>query len=229
MGKKELSPVAKVLLGIVVAFIVLNGPIIYYTMGMLWLNFINGFRVKEPNDDISQVISNELGGDFTYDDYAVLADDFTEMPQITGVKINDDYESVEIIGGIKSYVYIVKHSANQKSLEKMINVVDETIRSGVYGKVYIRICEEIPGGIEEVAAFCNFSETGEMYDKMQRVIIYGTDPELCDSLYDECKMYFVLKDIKSLSISQRMAQKAQEDEVDWYEVWPGLEFYEVME
>lgn len=229
MQRKTLSSNAKLVIGILVFLVVLNIPIIYYAIGVTWVTITDKLNVKKPNDDISQAIYDVLGDEFTYEAYDELAEDSEEMQKITGMKVDYAYQSVEMAGNIKRYEYIVNHSKNQEALEKMVNAVNEKVKTGTYGKVCICLYEIVPGGRERVAVFCNFSETGDMYHQLQRLVIYGTEFEYGDSLYNKCRTYLVLKDIRSLSILERMVKKAEKEEIDWNEVWPELEFYEELE
>ena len=64
---------------------------------------------------------------------------------------------------------------------------------------------------------------------MQVLTLYGS--ELADasdsSVLNNCATYFGFEDIRSLTISEKIEKNAKEEGVDWYEVWPNLEHFEV--
>lgn len=49
------------------------------------------------------------------------------------------------------------------------------------------------------------------------------------SPFDKLSTYINLPDIKSLAVSKKIAQIAEEEGIDWYEIWPDLEHYRVFE
>ena len=50
-----------------------------------------------------------------------------------------------------------------------------------------------------------------------------------DSIYNKASTYINLPDIKSLVVEKKIDQSAEEEGIDWYEIWPDLEYYEVLE
>ena len=47
--------------------------------------------------------------------------------------------------------------------------------------------------------------------------------------YNKAVTYINLPDIKRLCISKEIAHDAEENGIDWYEIWPDLEYFEVTE
>ena len=49
------------------------------------------------------------------------------------------------------------------------------------------------------------------------------------SPYDKQSININLPDIKSLVVSEKIARSAEKEGIDWYEIWPDLEYYKVLE
>ncbi|MBD5486269.1 MAG: hypothetical protein HDR18_12245 [Lachnospiraceae bacterium] len=49
------------------------------------------------------------------------------------------------------------------------------------------------------------------------------------SPYSKASTCSTLSDIRRLCVIKEIAQDAEEEGIDWYEIWPDLEFYEVQE
>ncbi len=99
------------------------------------------------------------------------------------------------------------------------------------GKIFISYNKNIPGGAARVVGLSNYSDStldNPDCEGLQRLIIIGADDwgdE--DYFYNNPAVYTNIPGIKSLRISQEMQTKAEEQGIDWYEVWQDLEEVEV--
>ncbi len=46
---------------------------------------------------------------------------------------------------------------------------------------------------------------------------------------NEVSTYINLPDIKNLTVTEKIVQFAEDEGIDWYEIWPDLEHYEVFD
>lgn len=176
-----------------------------------------GFRTdvnKRPDDDISKAIYEAVGRKKVYY-YS---------------KRSDNPEKIVF------YEYLVHDYEDENVLTDMVeavNVVMEEKEMTV--KIDLDLREKIPGGVESVASLSNYyeGENGcEQYETLQCLYISGTEHSFRrqqGSPYDKITTYINLPDIKSLIVTEKIAQQAAEEEIDWYEIWPDLEYYEVLE
>lgn len=101
-------------------------------------------------------------------------------------------------------------------------------------KIILTLWEKTTGGgYEAVASLHTHYENEDgcvQYGSFQTLIIQGTEhPDMPDcNPYDKVSTYINLPDIKSLAVSKKIAQSAEEEEIDWYEIWPDLEHYRVL-
>lgn len=94
--------------------------------------------------------------------------------------------------------------------------------------------EEMPGGLETVVSLYNYFEDEgryERYEFFQCLDISGTERSNKGdaSPYNKASTYINLPDIKRLVVTEKIAENAEEEGIDWYEVWTDLEYYEVYE
>lgn len=176
-----------------------------------------GFRTdvnKKPDDDISKAIYEAVGKKKVY--YYSKRSDNTER--------------------IVIYEYLVHDYEDENVLTDMVEAVNEVMeQENIANKIRLVIREKISGGVEAVASLRNYyeGENGcEQYDTLQCLYISGTEHSFRrqqGSPYDKITTYINLPDIKSLIVTEKIAQQAAEEEIDWYEIWPDLEYYEVLE
>lgn len=102
-------------------------------------------------------------------------------------------------------------------------------------KINLGIREKIPGGgTEGVVSLSNYYENEDgcgKYKFLQSLYICGTEDSTKGdaSPYNKVATYINLPDIKRLVVSKKIAQNAEEEGIDWYEIWPDLEYFEVTE
>lgn len=165
------------------------------------------YHNKKPDDAISRAIYEELGKSVYY--------------QGKNVSPNN----------VLCYDYLIREESSDL-LCKMIGTVNQTIeQEEIKDKIVIFCDKDIPGGTKRVIGLRNYSDSTldyPYYGDLQRlVIISDYDWEDEDYFYNNPAVYTNIPGIKSLRISEKMQTKAEEQGIDWYEVWQGLEEVEV--
>ena len=82
-----------------------------------------------------------------------------------------------------------------------------------------------PGGMEVVFLLGNYSdEASEKADLYGAKCIIVRYPGIsrCETLMDP-EIYTVVEDVRFFKIDEEMQKIAQEQGIDWYQVWPTLE------
>ncbi|MCM1087588.1 MAG: hypothetical protein NC419_05485 [Muribaculaceae bacterium] len=115
-------------------------------------------------------------------------------------------------------------------LTKMVEAANTVLEEKeITDKICLEICEKIPGGYTGVANIKNYYEVEdvyETYESLQNLYIGGNE-HFNSSHGNKPSTYINLPDIKSLVVEEKIAQNAEEEGIDWYEVWPDLEYYKV--
>lgn len=178
-----------------------------------WLVFIREVN-ERPDDDVSKAIYKAVGRRKVY---------------YWGKHINHTNS-----GDIAWYEYVVHDYKDENVLTNMVEAVNAYIKENeTTEKIHLAIREKTIGrGTEGVASLSNYyeSEDGYVnYESLQSLYILGTEhSEMSDkSPYDKISTYINLPDIKSLAVSKKIAKIAEEEEIDWYEIWPDLEHYDI--
>ncbi|MDE7177563.1 MAG: hypothetical protein K2O59_07065 [Lachnospiraceae bacterium] len=193
-----------------VLILILLTVIIVSGCGEIFMHEVN----KRPDDDISEAIYEAVGSEKVY-----YYGKSSEHPEDTAIYqyLVHDYKDENVLAGM---------------LEAANTVMEERETTD---KIILDLREETPGaGAESVVSLCTYyeSEDGyELYGSFQNLYIYGTKRSNMSgrSPYDKVSTYINLPDIKSLVVSKKIAQSAEEEGIDWYEIWPDLEYYEVLE
>ena len=167
----------------------------------------------KPDDEISKAICEAVGRKKVY---------------YSGTEIYDSEDKVV-------YNYLVHDYKDENVLEDMVKAANAVMKENeMTGKINLDLREEVPGGNEAVASLRTYYEDEdgcEEYGSFQNLHIYGTELSKMRnrSPYDKLSTYINLPDIKSLAVSKKIAQIAEEEGIDWYEIWPDLEHYRVFE
>ncbi len=169
---------------------------------------------KRPDDDISKAIYEAVGRRKVY-----YYGKSSEHPEDTAI-----------------YQYLVHDYKDENVLADMLEAANAVMEEReTTDKIILDLREETPGaGAESVTCLRTYyeSEDGyEQYGYFQTLYIYGTKRSIMSgkSPYDKISTYINLPDIKSLVVSKKIAEIAEEEGIDWYEIWPDLEHYEVLE
>lgn len=167
---------------------------------------------KRPNDAISKAICEAVGKKIYYQG-----------------KRSDNLSEIVI------YDYLVHDYEDETVLTDIAEVANAVVEEKeITQKIRLVIREEMPGGTEAVVSLRNYYESEdvfEQYGSFQNLNIYGTERSNKGdaSPYNKASAYINLPDIRSLVVSEKIAQSAEEEGIDWYEIWPELEYYEVFE
>ena len=175
-----------------------------------------GFYIKRnkiPDDDISKAIYKAVG---------------RKKVRYRG---KESYDSGELV----NYGYVVCDYEDENLLANMVEAANAVMEENkMTGKKVLYLWGERTGGYSSLVSIRNYyeGEDGyEQYGSFQALYIYGTSPHMDqqETLYDKISTYINLTDIKSLGITEKIAQSAEEEGIDWYEIWPDLEHYKVWE
>ncbi len=172
---------------------------------------------KRPDDDISKAIYEAVGRKKVY---------------YRGNKIynlgKDSDNPVEVVG----YEYLVRDYEDENVLVDMAEAANVIIKENeVTEKIRLDIMGELAGGIEGLVTLCNYykdEDQYQQYETLQCLYIIGSKHRE-RSPYNKVSIYINLPDIKSLVVSKKIAQAAEDEGIDWYEIWPDLEHYRVFE
>lgn len=169
---------------------------------------------KKPDDDISKAIYEAVGRKKIY---------------YQGKNSNNPDEIVV-------YEYLVHDYEDENVLADMVKAADVVMEEkNATEKNELVLREKIPGGTEAVVSLRTYYEGENEYEQyvfFQTLYIYGTELSFMrqrGSPYDKLSTYINLPDIKRLILTEKIAKKAEEEGIDWYEIWPELEYYEVLE
>lgn len=191
-----------------------------FILTLLSVLFITGcgeiFRIevnKIPNDDISKAIYKAVG---------------RKKVRYLSKKSYDSGEKV-------IYGYVVCDYEDENLLANMVEAANAVMEEKeMTGKIVMYLWGERSGGYSSLVSIRNYYEGEDGYEQygyFQTLYIYGTSPHMDqqETLYDKISTYINLPDIKSLGVTEKIAQRAEEEGIDWYEIWPDLEHYEVGE
>ena len=171
-------------------------------------------RNKRPDDDISQAIYEAVG---------------REKVHYYG---KEYYNS----GKIAVYQYTVYDYEDEKLLMDMVVAANTAIQEKASTeKINLVIWEEVSSGayqiLAELSNYYEYKDGYEQYKSLQSLDIVGSkfSHMECGRLYNRASTYINLPDIKNLVVNEKIAQSAEEEGIDWYKIWPELEYYEVFE
>lgn len=164
-------------------------------------------------DDISRAISEAVGTGMTYD--------------FRGVS-----------DGRIVYEYLIQDDEDKELINKLVEAVNEVLeeqsKKGKNNIIVIRLMGKDDGGKYVFGTYASLSnEYGEYNNKkktsyLSELIVYGDSGFMKteESCYREISAYTSLKGIKSLWIDENLAEQAGKEGIDFYEIWPELEYYE---
>ena len=69
----------------------------------------------------------------------------------------------------------------------------------------------------------------QIYDDFQHIEISGLLTESPEVIYNHAETYLQIKDVRKLVVTPKIDKDARENGINWYEIWPELESYEVKE
>ncbi|MBD5523579.1 MAG: hypothetical protein HDR04_04015 [Lachnospiraceae bacterium] len=166
---------------------------------------------ENPDDDISRAIYEAVG---------------RKKVHYYGKKTSESGEKAV-------YKYTVNDYEDENLLADMVEAANTVMKEKeMTEKIDLAILEKMAGGTEGMVSLCNYYEyedENQQYETLQCLRISGSKHSNKGSLYNKASTYINLPDIKSLVVSEKIDQNAEEEGIDWYEIWPDLEYYKVLE
>lgn len=136
-------------------------------------------------------------------------------------------ETTGLSNGVVQYTFLIREYSieNIVKLQELANaeIADKETKSTV------GIMVDFSHGAQCAFSISNFSNSSldnPDYDAFSNLRIGYLEFEH-DSFWDDVSIYYSLSDIKKLRISDQLQEYADTYEVDWYQIWPGLEDVEV--
>lgn len=129
--------------------------------------------------------------------------------------------------GVTYYQYLIIHQKSRQ-LKPLVSAVNSLLQDGeIDGKINLDIWISLPGAIERTAQLTNYSDSSleaPDYNALQGLMISGGPGA---TVYADPSAFISLQDIRSLQIHRDMQMRAENQSIDWYEIWPELENVEV--
>lgn len=160
----------------------------------------------EPDDDISETIYGYVGDVFDYMgkeecyDGAIIYKFFSGYESLTK-------ENITLFSEATSSVFIEGND-----------------------RIIVELDVQIPGGWGGACSFQNYIPLSRYYDPDQEYEVFPelsvyciTWQDLSDPILLEPSVFTDAKDVKYLYIANKMREKADEEGIDWYSIWPDLE------
>ena len=161
---------------------------------------------KEADDRISQVIYDQLGTKLYY-----RGSSFDKRNEI-----------------LYSHYVIVDYEDENLLIDTAETVNEMLKKYSINSRICLVIREIIPGGTSSAVCLSNYYENDseyESYETLQCLDIRGSEGGY--ERYNEVSTYENLKDIKALILEKRINKSFEEEGVDWYEIWPDLEHFDI--
>lgn len=168
---------------------------------------------EKPDDDISKAIYKAVGRKKVY------------------YQDKNTYDSDEMV----IYRYLIHDHKDENVLKDMVEAANAVMKEKeTTEKKDLLLLDKVSGRYEPVVSIRTYYEWQDecfQYESFQTLFIYGADQSTKsdNNPYDKLSTYINLSDIKCLAVSKKIAQIAEEEGIDWYEIWPDLEHYKVLE
>lgn len=132
-----------------------------------------------------------------------------------------------------TYTYQIRDHEDANLLTDMVEAANAVIKKDktVMQKINLVIEEEfVSGAYRTAVSLRNYYEDKNEYIQYKSFQnLYIGETVFSSGPYGKASTYTTLPDIRSLCVIEEIAQDAEEEGIDWYEIWPDLEFYEVKE
>lgn len=178
------------------------GISIIFVLILLGLSRMNRCGNNSPNrgipyDKFSRAIYREMGDDIWY------------------------YYKDKGRSGEKEYYYIIE-KCDRDTLTRFSKVLNDLVQEEKK-KIAIYVEVEDPYGSESVLNLKNYSnDNSEQADYERFYALSISYPDFEEGLRNP-QTYTGIEGIKHLRIDSEMQKRAEEQGIDWYEVWPDLE------
>lgn len=146
-----------------------------------------------------------------------------------GKKVYYEGKSTSESGAIR-YTYLLRDSQDKGLLSDLVDIVNEKLaEENTEELIVLAIREKISGGETPIVTIRNYdkNEVAASESKcLNYIIIYGN--EIADySSYNKASFYPTMEGIEYLEVIDKVNQSAEDEGIDWYEVFPDLKGYEV--
>ena len=178
------------------------GISIVFVLILLGLSRMNRCGNNSPNrgipyDNFSRAIYREMGDDIWY------------------------YHKEKGRSGEKEYYYIIE-KCDRDTITRFAKVLNDLAQEEKK-KIAIYVEVEDPYGSESVLNLKNYSnDNSEQADYERFYALSISYPDFEEELRNP-QTYTGIEGIKYLRIDSEMQKRAEEQRIDWYEIWPDLE------
>ena len=178
------------------------GISIVFVLILLGLSRVNRCGNNSPNhgtpyDNFSRAIYREMGDDIWY------------------------YHKEKGRSGEKEYYYIIE-KCDRDTITRFAKVLNDLAQEEKK-KIAIYVEVEDPYGSESVLNLKNYSnDNSEQADYERFYALSISYPDFEEELRNP-QTYTGIEGIKYLRIDSEMQKRAEEQGIDWYEIWPDLE------
>ena len=171
-----------------------------------------GPNMKKADDGISKAIYEKVGKRVSYE------------------------KRDETTYGARQYCYLILDDKDESVLADMAGAINEMMDANDIGKIDLYIWEEWePHTYASVLCLSNYdhrligyNHTADdfQYGYLYYLFIYGNDVKE-NSSYNQASSYSTLEGIEYLQIIETVNKSAEEEGINWYEIFPDLKGYEV--
>ena len=214
--KKLIKTCASILISLFVVRMAVIVIVIVIGYLLIVLKSFGLFEKKyKPDDIISEAIYEAVG-----DEKVRYCGKKLKNPGNLGV-------SAEFI----TYTYQIRDHEDANLLTDMVEAANAVIKKDktVMQKINLVIKEEfVSGAYRTAVSLRNYYEVEDGYKQYKSFQnLYIGETVFSSGPYGKASTYTTLPDIRRLCVIKEIAQDAEEEGIDWYEVWPDLEYYEV--
>ncbi len=157
------------------------------------------------------------------------------MVQENAGKIRFMWESDVIYGGVIFSFMLTDHD-DPELIRTVLQTFKDAVRKcdprarGAYRGFSLWALSDNLDFKSSVITITDFSYySSHRYDDFQCVEILGFPLESPEAIYNHADTYLQLKNVKTLIVTPEIDRDAKENGIDWFEVWPELEHFEVRE
>ena len=166
-------------------------------------------KSAKPDDEVSEYMCDNIGDEYIY------------------LGTSEKYD-----GGVVYSFCIEPETLSKDSIDKFLDVASSlSIKEGE--RMNIELMTQFSGGNWGICSLKNYYKTenegdnNEFYVFPEMSVFTISGQELSISILNEPSTFTGAKRIKYLFVSEIMQEKADEEGVDWKEIWPELEGVEV--
>lgn len=169
-------------------------------------------NMKKADDEISKAIYKKVGKKVSYE------------------------TMIESTYGARQYCYLILDDKDESVLADMAEAINEILDEKDIGKLDLHIWEEWePHTYASVLCMSNYDHNlidsdliadDSQLKYLSYLFIYGNGRH-GNSLYNQASSYPTMEGIEYLQVIENVNKNAEEEGINWYEVFPDLKGYEV--